>query len=51
MVQDQKPNDSPSVRPDPQKPQWQRPVLIPLDLADAQAGINPAGHPDGAGCS
>jgi hypothetical protein len=50
-MQDQKPQDAPTSTPDREKPQWQRPVLIPLDLAEARAGLNPSGHPDGAGCS
>jgi hypothetical protein len=50
-VQEQKPIDAQDSNPDRDKPQWQRPVLIPLDLADAEAGVTPSGHPDSAGCS
>lgn len=50
-MQDQNKQDTQAINSDGEKPQWQQPVLIPLDLADAQAGVVPSGRPDGAGCS
>ena len=43
-------DDTPPDSTDSVKPQWQPPVLIPLDLVDAEAGLG-VGIPDGAGCS
>jgi hypothetical protein len=50
-VQEQKPQETQSSGTERETPQWQRPVLIPLDLADAESGSNTTHIPDGHGCS
>ena len=51
-VQEHNPQVPQSSDPERETPQWQRPVLIPLDLVDAEGGgSGSANIPDGHGCS